>query len=205
MRQVRKVTRDDVPGLSESLTRAFWDDPVTSWFYPDEARRGDQLRKSFELRLKAVFMSRGENWTVDGLRAGALWAPPGTWQVGTRELIRMVPLLFDFGRRVGEVMRGLSKLDELHPREPHWYLAVLGTEPEHQGEGHGSALLAKVLERVDREEAPAYLESSKADNLPFYGRHGFEVTGELVLPDGPKLWTMWREPREVTLGVGGTG
>jgi hypothetical protein len=52
------------------------------------------------------------------------------------------------------------------------------------------------LERVDAEHAPAYLESSNPDNIPYYLRFGFEVTGEILLPDGgPTLTPMWRQPR----------
>ena len=36
------------------------------------------------------------------------------------------------------------------------------------------------LDRVDAEHAPAYLESSKAENVPYYQRFGFEVTGEII-------------------------
>jgi hypothetical protein len=54
--------------------------------------------------------------------------------------------------------------------------------------------MGPVLERCDREGEPAYLESSKEQNIPFYSRHGFEVTGQLDLPDGPSMWPMWREP-----------
>jgi hypothetical protein len=51
------------------------------------------------------------------------------------------------------------------------------------------------LDRCDAEGAPAYLESSNADNIPYYNRYGFDVTGEIVIPDGPSLWPMWRQPR----------
>jgi GNAT superfamily N-acetyltransferase len=84
---------------------------------------------------------------------------------------------------------------DAHPREPHYYLASLGVAPEAQGNGVGSRLLGPMLERCDREGVPAYLESSRDRNVPFYERHGFRVTDELRLPlGGPTLWLMWREP-----------
>ena len=46
-----------------------------------------------------------------------------------------------------------------------------------------------------RGRVAAYLESSKEQNIDLYARHRFRVTQELRLPDGPKLWAMWREPR----------
>ena len=55
-------------------------------------------------------------------------------------------------------------------------------------------LLRPVLDRCDTEGAPAYLEATNKRNLPLYRRQGFEVREELDLPNGPRLWTMWREP-----------
>jgi hypothetical protein len=55
-----------------------------------------------------------------------------------------------------------------------------------------------VLDHCDDEGLPAYLESSKERNVPFYSRHGFKVVKEVPIPGGgPKIWTMWREPRPV--------
>ena len=81
-----------------------------------------------------------------------------------------------------------------HPRRPHWYLSVLGTDPSRQGEGLGSAVLAPVLEECDRLDIGAYLETATERNVGFYARHGFKPVDEVVLPNGPRMWLMWREP-----------
>jgi ribosomal protein S18 acetylase RimI-like enzyme len=86
-------------------------------------------------------------------------------------------------------------MEARHPHDPpHWYLFILGTEPAAQGRGLGSALLAQVLAGVDAEGGSAYLESSSEPNLALYGRHGFEVTSEVVIPGGPRIWPMWPQP-----------
>jgi GNAT superfamily N-acetyltransferase len=100
------------------------------------------------------------------------------------------------GRRLPAAIQVIQSVEHHHPQTPHWYLAVLGTDPPEQGKGVGSSLLSPVLERCDEEALPAYLESSKEENVPFYARHGFEVTKTVDLPrGGPPLWLMWREPR----------
>ena len=72
---------------------------------------------------------------------------------------------------------------------------MLGTDPRHQGRGVGSALLEPILARCDADRVPAYLESSKRSNVPFYERHGFRVLGELAIAGGPVIWRMQREAR----------
>ena len=56
-------------------------------------------------------------------------------------------------------------------------------------------MMAPMLEGCDRDGVGAYLESSREENIDFYARHGFRVTGERRLPRGPRLWPMWRDPR----------
>jgi predicted N-acetyltransferase YhbS len=79
---------------------------------------------------------------------------------------------------------------------PHWYLAAIGSDPMVRGKGFGQVLMESRLDRVDAEHAPAYLESTKHENIAYYQRFGFEVTGEIVLPEGgPTMWPMWRAPQ----------
>ena len=90
--------------------------------------------------------------------------------------------------------RGFDRLMALHPKEAHWYLGVLGTDPKHQNRGIGSALLRPVLARCDGGGDAAYLEASRPENVPYYERHGFEVVGEFQLPKGPPVWRMLHTP-----------
>jgi hypothetical protein len=53
-----------------------------------------------------------------------------------------------------------------------------------------------MLARVDANGMPAYPESSNERNIALYGRHGFEVTEEVTIPNGPRVWPMWRDPPE---------
>ena len=78
-------------------------------------------------------------------------------------------------------------MEEAHPEEPHWYLMVIGSDPTVRGAGFGQALMRSRLDRCDGERAPAYLEASKEELIPYYSRFGFEQIGEIPIPDGPKM------------------
>jgi hypothetical protein len=52
-----------------------------------------------------------------------------------------------------------------------------------------------MLERLDRDQLVAVLDTSTAGNVRFYARHGFEVADELDIPEGGlHVWIMRREP-----------
>lgn len=193
MHAVRAATAEDVRPLTRSLARAFDDDPVMGYLFPSDVRRPGQLARFFGYETRARL---GSVWTVDGHAGGAVWAPPDQWKTAPAEIVRGLPFFLRlFGRRLPAALRLLAMIERQHPGEPHWYLAVLGTDPDHQGRGVGTALLAPVLDRCDQQAVPAYLESSKESNVAFYARHGFVVTAELTLPGGPTVWPMWRDPR----------
>lgn len=198
MTGVRKATRADLPAVATSLSAAFADDPVMVHVLPEIAA-GRLERLAGMMRIEAHDGLRHDSvWTNDDGTATAIWKPPGTWKIGGIELLRQTPRTVAILRsRVLVALGVLNAIERKHPIDPpHWYLAVLGTDPAAQGKGNGSAVLQPVLEHCDREGEPAYLESSKQHNVPFYERHGFRVTERLDLPKGgPSLWLMWRDPQ----------
>jgi ribosomal protein S18 acetylase RimI-like enzyme len=197
---VRPARKPDVPAMAQVLGRAFRDDPVMRWLQPDTDRRTAVLPGFFGAIARHHFLAGGgaEVALSDaGIGAAALWDPPGQWGQHPREQIAMLPAVVRaFRGRLG-VARALSEaMKAAHPEEPHWYLAVIGSDSAVRGGGFGNALLRSRLDRCDAECAPAYLESSNPDNIPYYIRFGFEVTGEVGMPGGgPPLWPMWRQPR----------
>lgn len=196
----RPAQKADIRGLAQVLGRAFYDDPVTTWILPEAASRAARLSTFFGTVTRHHHLGGGGVEVAcdgEGIGAAALWDPPGGWKQSWHAQLRMVPALIGaFGRRTpaGRAVEGL--LNANHPEEPHWYLAVIGSDPSVRGKGFGKAVMQPRLDRCDAEYCPAYLESSKEENVPYYERFGFRVIGEITLPNGgPTLWKMWRAPR----------
>ncbi|HEX4163391.1 MAG TPA: GNAT family N-acetyltransferase [Acidimicrobiales bacterium] len=196
---VRRATAADVDSMAAQLAKTFWDDPVTSHIFRHEAKRDAALRAFFATQMRADYLPFGGCYTAEGYTGAAIWAPAGKpLLTGAKAVLTMVPVLPYVWSRLPTTLRILNKMESMHPHEPHWYLASLGTAVELQGKGIGGALMRPVLDHCDAAGLPCYLESSKERNVPFYRRHGFEVVHEVALPDdGPSIWTMWRDPRPV--------
>ncbi len=192
---VRLGRVEEIAAMAHTLARAFDDDPLTTWLFPDPGPRRRKLPTFFRSLLRASFPF-GAVYTVDGTRSVAIWNPPGTFPLGWKTDARVgFTTARLVGPRIASCSRGLLYFATHHPSERHWYLQMIGTDPQWQGRGEGGAVMAPVLERCDREGERVYLESSKERNIPFYARYGFEVTEEIQVPGGPVVWAMWREPR----------
>lgn len=202
---VRVAQKADVRSLSRVLGRAFFDDPVMRWMLPDDGRRARALPRVFGAMTRHHFLagesvevaSRPEEAGAAALGAAALWDPPGRWKLTPREDLRMMPsFLWAIGRHARRGQSIAESMKRCHPEEPHWYLGVIGSDPDVRGAGFGQALMRSGLQRCDADGAPAYLESTNESNVPYYTRFGFEVTGEIVIPGGgPTMWQMWRAPQ----------
>jgi len=197
---VRFAQKADVRALSHTLGRAFYEDPIMMWMLPDDARRAKALPRMWATMARHHYLAGGgAEVATNGSEVGAatLWDPPGRWKQTPFEELRMAPtFLLAFRSRVAGAQKIADIMKDKHPEEPHWYLFAIGSDPTVRGAGFGQALMRSRLDRCDAEHAPAYLESTKEETVPYYMRFGFEVTDEMKLPDGcPSMWPMWRAPR----------
>jgi GNAT superfamily N-acetyltransferase len=200
-RVVRPFVRADLAATVAALARAFDDDPVMTWIFPDDQMRRRRLPSFFSAALRGTSAHpQGAEVAVQGdqVLGAAIWLPPGAWRPPLwRQLVALPGVVIRLGSRLSVASATYGALLRVHPARPHWYLSGIGIDPPVQGTGVGSQLLHSRLARCDTAGLPAYLESSKERNVPFYERHGFTVVGELTVPDGgPTLWLMWRDPQE---------
>lgn len=193
---IRRATDADFRNLCVSAMRAFVDDPVMRWLYPDDA---DYLRPDGAVFEGAVtnWLASQHVWCTDDAVALAVWfspVEPGTpepdhIQVGEPPS----PELLERFELIGSAMMANK------PPDAHWYLQLLATHPDWQRQGLGGRLMDVVFRRADAEGIPCYLETERPELVAYYRHHGFEVRGEWdVDPDarlgavGPHMWGMYR-------------
>ena len=184
-----------------TLSRAFFTDPMMTFIAPSDALRERASPWFFAGCIKIGQMNGVVHTTGTG-DGVAVWLHPDHPGVGGAAMLKSGLLTASF--RLGwsgfsrflTMMEYAEKAHKQTIQSPHWYLLSLGVEPACQGRGIGSQLLQPMLEQVDKEGLPCYLETDSPRNVPFYQRHGFEVKFNGTVPKGgPEFWAMVRRPR----------
>lgn len=196
-RHVSPLTVGAAAEAGRVLGRAFVDDPLMRYYFEADEDRSEPVRKTMTLAT-GLALRYGTALRLDcsaRLIGAALLLPPAVrdfplWAVAaallrTPSLWRPRALRRHFGVT--------ASIDARRPAFPCWTLLSLGVAPEHQHRGHGAWLLQRVLQSL----APGSivcLETDNERNLPFYLRHGFEITSDFVADrgKGPRTWAMLR-------------
>lgn len=189
---VRSATQAEEAAAIATLTLAFSTDPATRWTWPNAQAYLNAFPR-FAKAFGGAGFAKGGSHIVGDHAGTALWLPPGVEPdgAGLGEVMRTTAS----PQSMSDGMQVMQQMESHHPREPHWYLPLIGIDPKHQGKGLGGALLAHATDICDRDGVPAYLESSNPKNIPLYQRHGFEVTGEIQYGSSPTIVPMLRRPR----------
>ncbi|WP_129667330.1 GNAT family N-acetyltransferase [Phytoactinopolyspora endophytica] len=205
------------------LARAYQSDPLMAWIFPDEESRLNAVAAWLGLFVESYWESdRVDVLGEETIDAVAIWrisdasrpispasssppASPGPPASSNSPAAPAIPgplptisgllsaLVGD--ERASAIGQALAGVRELAPTEPYVYLHFLAVEPERQRQGLGRSVLEPGVRHADSVGLGVHLETTNADNHPFYRRLGFEISGHRQLSvEGPTLWTMWREP-----------
>lgn len=191
-KSVKTVAPLDAERAIAVVMMGFGTDPVARWVYPD----ANQYLTHFPDFIRAFagksFANESAYYT-ENFTGAALWLPPGV-EPDEERLISL------FKNTVSEHLQKdlfafFERMGAYHPKEPHWYLPMIGVDTCRQNKGYGAALMRRALERCDQEGLPAYLESSSPRNISLYHRFGFEIVGTIQAGSSPPMFPMFRKPR----------
>jgi ribosomal protein S18 acetylase RimI-like enzyme len=190
-----------VKPAAKTLARAFHDDPVFVYFFPEVSSREDKSTRFFQM-LISYSIHYGEAYCTTNLGGVAAWLPSDKLDMSVWGMIRsgVLPLLLALGRNSIKRMLHFDKYSvAAHKRNasfPHLVLQPLGVDPLVQGKGYASLLLRTKFERLDGEGKFCYVDTQTEKNVSMYKHYGFKVVEEFQIPDTAfNNWVMLREPR----------
>jgi ribosomal protein S18 acetylase RimI-like enzyme len=186
---VRIATADDEASVVSVIAIAFSADPMVRWTFPDPATFM-RVMPDFVRSFGGPAFEHESAYVLQEYAGAALWLPAGA----EPDSERLVALIESHGS--GEAAKHgkaiFEQMSRFHPKEPCWYLPLIGVDPIKQGRGLGALLMRAALERFDREGVPAYLESSNPRNISLYRRLGFVEQGVIRAGTSPTVVPMFR-------------
>jgi GNAT superfamily N-acetyltransferase len=189
---IKIATASDEAPVIDVLVRAFREDPMTRWTWPNPQRYHMHF-PSFVRAFGGKAFTHGSAYYADGYLGAALWLPPNVHP--DKDMLITVLQRTVSEQIKKDVLAIFEQGGRYHPSESHWHLPLIGVDPFQHGKGFGSALLQHVLSQCDRDSKLAYLESTNPKNIPFYELHGFKLLGTIQSGMSPSVFPMLRRPR----------
>src|SRR5262245_49325941 len=164
--EVRSATPDEMPQAIAAIVAAFLTDPVArfAWPSPHDYLRGMPLATR---EFAGGSFEHGTAYVSADFCGAALWLPPGVHPNG--EALERVFRETASPEHLDDVLATFEKMEQSHPKEPHWYLPMIGVEPRsatrtrsgvdasrpHPLRRRGRVGLSRVLEPAEHLALPA--------------------------------------------------
>jgi ribosomal protein S18 acetylase RimI-like enzyme len=200
--EIRGILPGDIEAAAELLARAFQDDPGALIVEPDPTLREHATRTLFApvvrqaAPLGRVLVAVAADGPIVGI---ATFVPPGHETDSDEEMIaagllEAVAAVPEAAARMGPMV---GYLEDQHARAidgPHARLGFFGVEPERQGSGIGSRLIAAGHATIDAHGERCYLETFTTKDVAFYEKRGYRVVIDGVVPGTrTPVWGLIRE------------
>ena len=195
------LQKRNVREASLVVARAFQDDLIDSYFFPNPEERKKKLPPFYEYRLGHAVRYGTVYATSPNLEGIAAWLPCDLREIPMWKMMLTggFKLFRKMGNKVTSKMMAVrdyvESMTTKNAGDKYLHLEMLAVEPKFQGMGHAKKLLEPMFKRLDSEKLPCFLETSTEKNVPFYQNFGFEVVEESTIPgtDVP-FWDLLRKP-----------
>jgi ribosomal protein S18 acetylase RimI-like enzyme len=181
--------------IRDVVGRAFLEDPLAAWIFPDEATRRICVTAFFGSLIEG-YMRSGQHIDVveeDGqVVAAAVWRIPNDAVIDWQVAPSVGELLFALiGNRAETLGPAFGEFANHWPPAPFAYLHLLAVHPEHQGRGLGRRVIEPGIAAAREHGLLCGLETTNPRNHSFYRSVGFnDVATFHVADDAPTATAM---------------
>lgn len=206
---LKRLNEDQIEEASGVLARAFQDDPLFAYLYPDPIERKIRSVTYCEFVILNGILYLDVYITSNDIEGIALWRAYNIKdqkiEIQSKEIKRRMRKVkresFSdrlFNERYGVFTEVTSFFENKHANFPHWELFIIGVDPIHQGKGYASKLLRMKLAEIDKQNLPCYLHTENERNIKLYEHFGFEIVDHASIPNSElKAWAMIRKKKVV--------
>ena len=202
-KSIIRLDKSHIASAGEILGRSLKDDPASIHVIPDKEDRHAKIHHVFQM-TSCLGVRFGEvHATSPNLEAIAVWLPFKVYKVKffNALICSLKAKMYKLGMEASKRVKPIQEADkeahlEFAPTD-HWYLQTLGVDPQYQGKGYGTILVKYMLDKIDKNPLPVFLETSNQRNVRFYEKLGFKVMKEYLVPETEVTqWYMLREKNE---------
>ena len=183
------MAESDQARVISTLVSAFIEDPVERWLFPEPLAYLTHF-PAFAAAFSGEAFARRTVWMLEEFAAVAVWFPPDVEPAAEAIVAALSASVSQ--EQHADMFAALEQMDAAHPTFPHWYLPWLAVDAPRRASGLGVQLLRLCLAVVDDDRLPVYLETPSPRTIPFYERHGFEITNVTQAGSCPPITSMLR-------------
>lgn len=182
------------------MVKSFVNDPMCNHIFSKVDKKKEALKAYLEYRVRYGIKYGQVYTTSEKFEGVVIWIPSfhadySYWKSLKSGGIKMVLKLgLKIINQLKSMNRYAKELRENLVEEPHWNLSPIGVKPEYQGKGSASKLIRPFLKYLDTQQISCFLETMTQENLAIYERYGFDVVGEIKIPNTELInWGMLRK------------
>jgi ribosomal protein S18 acetylase RimI-like enzyme len=181
---LKQISSTQLNQLAEVFTKAFFNYPLYTYLFPNEATRYKKMMKYYKPFIRYGVLCGGLYVTSDKFEGIIVILSDKDAQFPLKKAFRSGVLRYHFTVGLSYLKRA-SKLRNHYPstmdgfpkdktRDPV-YLMMLAVDPSHQKQGFARALLEDRLAQIDPTTHPCYIETYLPRNVEIYKKSGFKL------------------------------
>lgn len=170
------------------MSRAFFEDPMMTYVFPEPLKRTISLARLMRTVVNYCYLY-GKVFTNDNLEGIACWLIPEKTsftcarKIGSGMILDPLRIGHSNQQRLNKFIKLTDRMERECIQQPHWYLWYLGVEPTKQRHGIGASLLKSMINQIDQDGSPCYLETANYRDIAYYEKFNFRIVGQKRIPN----------------------